>query len=333
MNLSWEVGAISASLRRLTYHLKTLYLFTSNYNVILILWTATGTLCAERSLSSSSNSSASDRTLSTGGKSSLSSIELQWLHTLKGFSLSLLWVTVVGLGFSISNQRHPSSIAEDSINKPWRPLPSGRITPHATTVVLIITSLLGLLLSCYIGGLTPYLVQLAGTYVYNDLGGGNGHSFFRDLLNAIGLTSWMFGCMDVARGPSSKFSEYELNTSVLLVAAVVSTIAIQDFRDLEGDRKCGRHTLPMLLGEDLARLALATSILCWSYGTMAVLHLPLMSVVPVLGTVIAARLLCCRDRKADKVNLELWYAWFAAISFTLITRAASASASIQVARL
>lgn len=42
--------------------------------------------------------------------------------------LTALWVWINLLLFTIENQRQTSSIEEDKLNKPWRPIPAGRIT-------------------------------------------------------------------------------------------------------------------------------------------------------------------------------------------------------------
>ncbi|KAF2681133.1 hypothetical protein K458DRAFT_457743 [Lentithecium fluviatile CBS 122367] len=291
----------------LRFHSKTVYLFICNYNVIIIVWAGMGTISSKRSthhtavlhFSNSQNTS-------------------HWADTLKSFSLSMIWVIIVALGFSISNQRQPASIQEDSLNKPWRPLPSRRITSSQASAILLITTIIGLLYSVFLGGLVPYLIQLVASYYYNDLGGAQGHHVIRDALNAIGMTSWLFGCIKVAGGPGFQFSNSELFTSVALVAAIVTTIAIQDFRDLDGDRECGRATLPIVLGHGAARVLLATSVLLWSLGIVMVKSLGIVSGPTGLGTLIAARLLLFRNRSADKITMELWYGWFATLALAVL---------------
>jgi 4-hydroxybenzoate polyprenyltransferase len=315
--------------RRLAFNIKTLYLFICNYNVIILIWAAMGTICAKRSThqpfasplyTSPSRSLNDTRTMTPDAFLGFPGFHLQWewMDTLKSFSLSAVWVLIVALGFSISNQRQPTSIREDSVNKPWRPLPSQRITPSQASTLLVITSIIGLLFSSVFGGLVPYLLQLAASYHYNDLGGAQGHHAVRDLLNGIGMTAWLFGCMDVAGGPGFRFSNSDLATSVVLTAAIATTIAIQDFRDLDGDSKCGRATLPIVLGHKIARVILATSILVWSFGIAIIFELRLVSALSGLGILIALRLILLQNRSADKVTLEFWFGWFATLSLAML---------------
>lgn len=47
---------------------------------------------------------------------------------LSRLPLVFLWTWINLLPFSIDNQRRPKAIEEDRINKPWRPMPSGRVS-------------------------------------------------------------------------------------------------------------------------------------------------------------------------------------------------------------
>jgi 4-hydroxybenzoate polyprenyltransferase len=245
-------GAFMTLLRVLATNAKTVYLFVCNYNVIVLVWATIGTFCAKRSQQRSTvlsfDASHGRYPIDTSSYDVLSYASLYWANTIKSFSLSTLWMFIVALNFSISNQRQSTSVHEDKFNKPWRPLPSQRITPSQASTLLVITTTLGLLFSYVFGGLNPYLIQLAASYHYNDLGGAHGHHLIRDVLNAIGLTSWLYGCIDVAGGPTVRYSSSDAITGLTLVAAVTTTIAIQDFRDIYGDRQCGRATFPIVIG-------------------------------------------------------------------------------------
>lgn len=321
--------------QRMAYNFRTVYLFVCNYNFIVLLWAGVGTICSKNLLRHTTHPSTDHplpihqtyirptpniliNTTPELGQAIQFGDTSDWTDSLKRFSASLTWVFIVALSFSISNQRHPASVQEDKVNKPWRPLPSYRITSAQASRLLLVTTTVGLFFSISFGGLWPYILQLVASYHYNDLGGAKGHHFVRGLLNAVGMTAWLFGCVDVARGRDVQFSKSELTTGLVLVASIVSTIAIQDFRDFEGDYKCGRATLPIVLGESQARAILAVSMLVWSYGILVVFKLRLISAVSGLGTVIAVRLFLLRNRTADKLTMELWYLWFAAVSLAIL---------------
>ncbi|KAF2704083.1 hypothetical protein K504DRAFT_341597, partial [Pleomassaria siparia CBS 279.74] len=230
---------------------------------------------------------------------------------LRNLLLPFVWITLVTISFSISNQRLPSSIREDSLNKPWRPIPSQLITPQKASVFLMISNITGFIFSWVVGANKLYLIQMIVSYLYNDRGGGDSHYVIRDFLNGIGLTTWAFGATSAAKGPSFAFSNSDLVAGTIMILAIATTNGIQDFRDLYGDRICGRGTFPLLIGEMKARYVLAMVILSWSFGTVPVLDLPLISIQTVLGMIIALRLVFFRECKSDKTTTELWYGWSA----------------------
>ncbi|KAF2787073.1 hypothetical protein K505DRAFT_224858, partial [Melanomma pulvis-pyrius CBS 109.77] len=230
-----------------------------------------------------------------------------WLDMLRGLSLSFVWVAIVALGFSISNQRQPVSILEDSLNKPWRSLPSQRITRSQADILFLAVAALGIVFSYLIGGL------LLASYQYNDRGRAQDYHAIRDALNAIGMTSWLFGCIEAAGGPEFRFHNADLAAGIILIATITTTIAIQDFRDFDGDRECGRATLPIVIGHLAARVLLAISIMSWSFGVTILKGSGLVSILTGLGLLIAMRLLFLRSQSSDKFTMEVWYGWFATL--------------------
>lgn len=58
----------------------------------------------------------------------------------------------------ISNQRKPASVVEDAGNKPWRPLPSGRINGEDARRLLIAAILASIIKSFILGGTLETLV-------------------------------------------------------------------------------------------------------------------------------------------------------------------------------
>lgn len=72
--------------------------------------------------------------------------------------LVLLGVWMDLLVFDISNQRQPESVVEDAANKPWRPLPSGRITPDGARRLLLIAIPACIAKSLILGGTIETMV-------------------------------------------------------------------------------------------------------------------------------------------------------------------------------
>jgi hypothetical protein len=71
----------------------------------------------------------------------------------------LFWSWSNLLLFCIHNQLEPDSIMEDKANKPWRPLPSGRITSQQSKILLTILYPAVALHSYVYGGFKPFLLE------------------------------------------------------------------------------------------------------------------------------------------------------------------------------
>ena len=65
----------------------------------------------------------------------------------------LLWNWANLLLFDVANQRLPQSILEDTVNKPWRPLPSKRLTDDEARHILLVLVPMVFLVSTCLGGL------------------------------------------------------------------------------------------------------------------------------------------------------------------------------------
>jgi hypothetical protein len=83
--------------------------------------------------------------------------------------LSWNWCNL--LVFNIANQRLPDSVIEDQINKPWRPMPSGRLSSDEARQLLLSVLVLSLVTISLIGAFEDALWMIALTWIYNDLGG------------------------------------------------------------------------------------------------------------------------------------------------------------------
>ncbi|KAI9755043.1 MAG: hypothetical protein M4579_004446 [Chaenotheca gracillima] len=224
------------------------------------------------------------------------------------------WLNI--LAFTVSNQRHSNSVVEDSINKPWRPLPSGRISVAQTRRLLLAIIPTLLIATLFLGGATPTLYALALTWMYNELGGADESFVIRNLLNACGLVSYAAGASEIASG----IGNFSLNSVayswLAIVAAIIATtLQVQDLRDQEGDRTRDRSTCPLVFGDGCARWMCAVPIFLWSFACPAFWELGVFGYVgPVLiGTIIAARALSLRNSKADEITWKLWGLWMTSI--------------------
>lgn len=109
----------------------------------------------------------------------------------------VFWIWIHLLMFDVSNQTQDPE--EDLHNKPYRPLPSGRITlAHAIALRWLLVPV------CWAVSMTysPFVLKASValtffTFLYNELRG-NGHFVMRNLLNALGTGCFELGATLVA---------------------------------------------------------------------------------------------------------------------------------------
>ncbi|KAI0666311.1 UbiA prenyltransferase family, partial [Trametes maxima] len=152
-----------------------------------------------------------------------------------------LWIWLHLLQFCVSNQSF--SPDEDASNKPWRPIPSKRITPSSARRLRWALLALCLLLSWYYS-LVPASVALAlGTLAHNEFGL-DAHWIPRNVCNAVGYAAFNAGATYISCGNGCASKASSIAAQVLNALVILTTIQAQDFQDTEGDRATGRKTLP-----------------------------------------------------------------------------------------
>lgn len=113
---------------------------------------------------------------------------------------ALLWVWLNTLIFVLANQGLPASVNEDSLNKPRRPLPAGRITVVQTRRLLLATIPTVLLITLYLGAMEETVILIGLTWMYNDLGGADESFLVRNLINGVAFAAYGSGATRVASG-------------------------------------------------------------------------------------------------------------------------------------
>ena len=235
---------------------------------------------------------------------------------------TMLWTWINILLFCFHNQRLPAAVCEDIINKPWRPLPSHRLSPEGASHMLLSTYPLAYLVSVKFGGLRECIVLTALNYLYNDVGGADWNFVIRNLINACGFVCYAAGALRIAVGTIPKSGADEslrqrVVTQWLFVVDLVifSTIQAQDLRDRIGDGKRHRQTLPVVLGDRMSRWAVVVPIAVWSllcsrYWQVGVFG---HAVVAMVGFVTGLRTLTKRRVEEDRSTFKVWSAWIISI--------------------
>lgn len=281
----------------ISYFLHTLFLFLySDLKTVVIPWTIFGIAHA---LAASVFSI--DRTSSTAA-------------VLARTPLIILWILLNLLPATIGNQRHASAIKEDAINKPWRPLPSNRLTPSDARNLLVAAYLVAISVSLRINGVQQSIVLAILGYAYNDMGGDN-HWAPRNLLNGLAFICFGSGAMEVALGQAVVYPAVLTQWLRMITLVVFTGAHVFDMYDQAGDALIGRKTLPLVIGDNAARWCIAVPVLFWSVFCPWFWQIqPVGYILPVAGgLIVARRTMSKREVQQDKKTTKIWNLWLVAI--------------------
>ena len=293
---SFNITALKQLANRLLYHAYSIWLFTfSDLKTIIGPKTAFGMINA----------------LST--RAFLIPLEPQASQILYRTPRVLFWVWINLLPFEMDNQRQPASIIEDTANKPWRVLPSKRLSPERARLWMLVLYPCAFLASLTLGGVKQCLALMFLGAWYNDFGGADCHFLVRNLINAGGYVSYASGAMEIALGGSLIPSQRLISWFAILGLVVLTSVHSQDLEDQEGDRLRGRKSAPLTIGDTLSRQSIALSmsffsIYCpWFWGLR-----PSMYICPtLLGTFVGRRIMASSSLAEDKTNFRFWNLWMA----------------------
>ncbi|TRX88162.1 hypothetical protein FHL15_010960 [Xylaria flabelliformis] len=227
----------------------------------------------------------------------------------------VLWIWLQLLVLDLANQRLPDSVSEDKVNKPWRPITSGRITVEGARQLLLVSIIIALAVSHYLGATSEALLIFTENWMYNDLGLANSNWLLRNLINAIGITSIGAGATRVACGDLVFKVAPAARWWLLCAGMIATTIHVQDLYDQEGDAIRGRSTVPLVYGDGTARWSVGAGVLFWSVVFPLCLNLKIYEhwigyVGPaLLGMWFTARVLTLKGVSDDKRTFKVWALW------------------------
>ncbi|TAQ86940.1 hypothetical protein B7494_g4737 [Chlorociboria aeruginascens] len=230
----------------------------------------------------------------------------------------LPWILAFNIGnllvFDLANQRSPRSVAEDRINKPWRPIPQGKITTDQTRRLMLVVIPAVLALNYALGAWRQGVFIHILTWLYNDLGGGD-EAFVREMIIAVAYGFFNSGSLTVAVGPAYSLSLLGIVWTAIVSGVILTTMQVQDLKDQEGDRTRGRKTIALFLGERISRASIAFFVCFWSFvceyfwglGPLA------FSVTAAAAAIVVMRVLFVRSPKGDARTWRLWCFWHASL--------------------
>ncbi|KAI0865657.1 UbiA prenyltransferase family [Xylaria cubensis] len=213
--------------------------------------------------------------------------------------------------FCLHNQKQPKTIAEDKLNKPWRPIPAGRLTSKQATQILYLMHPICFFIAWYIGGFIPYIVLTSFHLWYNELDGAS-NGIIKNIHNAVGIICFFGGPLEVATKHSVITGNTELRVWLaLLTAAFATTCHTQDFRDMKGDLAAGRRTIPLAFGNIQSRILVAVAIAMWTPLASLLWGGLLKEAVLayIAGAAVIGNLFLNRSTEGDILSWKLWSIW------------------------
>ncbi|KAA1466786.1 hypothetical protein DENSPDRAFT_876807 [Dentipellis sp. KUC8613] len=184
------------------------------------------------------------------------------------------WLTLFVYLFTLSNQI--TGVEEDRINKPDRPIPSGKITIAGAQVrwLIVFSSFVGT--AAFQPSLLPANICWIATIASMVLTPGGGNWFWK---NTISMTAGTWALLQaswlIVAPMTPRIETYSFAVALWLGL----NMQIQDLRDIKGDCSIGRTTLPVVVGDRASRV-----IICFVFMPMAiyVLHISgILELAPV----------------------------------------------------
>ncbi|KAL1703457.1 UbiA prenyltransferase family [Schizophyllum commune] len=240
-------------------------------------------------------------------------------QSVRGFVLAVLWTWLHQLHVDVSNQY--TALEEDRLNKPWRPLPSKRITERQAQALR--WSLVPLTIGfSIIGGPNAVAASLwlATAFLIYESNAVAGHWFGKNMMNSLGYLGFEYGATVVSAGgkPLSSSAALLLLCSGLVI---LTTVHAQDFADIEGDRALGRMTFPIRF-PGLSRACVYIGVPLWSFFLSYAWSMiwPYRVVFIVLGLVVAWRYYAFRTALGDQRSYVLYNVWLFGVHLMPVMR-------------
>ncbi|KAL2813350.1 UbiA prenyltransferase family [Aspergillus cavernicola] len=242
-----------------------------------------------------------------------------WLLLVRGVPRMLFFNWANVFIFELANQRLPESVKEDLANKPWRPLPRGRISQAQTSQLLLaaVPAVLAMSMALAVGNESALILLLA--WMYNDLRGGD--ELTRDLIIAIAYDIFLVSSLRIGMMTTTTASVQISTTGYywlgIIGCVIATTMQVQDLKDQVGDRLRGRKTWPIALGDEFSRKWIATCVPFWSIACVLFWKTPVWvsAVLVFLGLWVCA---CVLLKSGDAQAWRWWCLWQVALYGLLI---------------
>ncbi|KZV62338.1 hypothetical protein PENSPDRAFT_618041 [Peniophora sp. CONT] len=224
------------------------------------------------------------------------------------FSRGVCWTFLQILYFCIANQVFDPE--EDALNKPWRPIPAGRISVRGANILRAVILPVSTVYSWYCGTLPQCFAMTILGSAYNDFNLGAHwaprHASVALMYGALNSGAAHAACNVCVDG----LDTIDIFRHTLNALLILTTIQAADFRDAEGDAARGRSTIP-LRWPSFARPSMLAFLLFWS-ATVCMLsgaHSVVRALLVLMGLATGWRFVYMTTPKQDRRSYLCYDLW------------------------
>ncbi|KAF8955192.1 UbiA prenyltransferase family [Flammula alnicola] len=223
----------------------------------------------------------------------------------------LVPVWVLAHLFLIDVDNQSLSIDEDKLNKPWRPLPSGRVTISTAQFLSKALNCICLLVSWLLGGrelMIPSVVFCGLVYSYDHLRL-NSHYIWKNVINGFGYAVLETEATTVLSDSFNFYSSPNIILALVLSWAVIcTTVHVQDLADIEGDQKMGRRTTTIHLGQNVTRVSIGVFLVVWSLVLPRICSANSLAakLYTLLGISLSVHIFFLRQKTSDERSFRIY---------------------------
>ncbi|MFE7620211.1 UbiA family prenyltransferase [Streptomyces sp. NPDC057496] len=222
-------------------------------------------------------------------------------------------------GFTLTNQLY--GVEEDRVNKPFRPLVTGRSSYRGAQRRAVVVLLLFPLVAWWLGVLFWALAWEA-TYLLTNVARWERHWFLKNLSMGIGVTVQLAAAWSIV----TPLTPLAWRWVMTLAVSIWLLIPLQDLRDVKGDLVNDRKTFPIALGERFTRVYLATGFALLPVVVHLLLIAPgrsswgllLDAVLAAISWLVAVRVVTRRAPEEDHVTYRRFEQWYTLALITAI---------------
>ena len=223
-------------------------------------------------------------------------------------------------GFCLANQL--VGITEDRENKPHRPLVRGVISPRgAWHRWLVVMALFDILAVSF--GVLKYAFIWQLIIVVHNFAQGAKNWFIKHISMSIGIVVQLAAAWSII----TPITPIAWRWILLPASVIFPLVTLQDLRDVEGDTKAGRKTVPILLGQTITRMFLSVGFVILPLVVHYLVMVPAGSnwrvwffdiLLALCSLLIAVRVFLLRTRLADHHSYLLLTYWYCLFTFSAV---------------